>query len=326
MSIPEPIPTQGSDEPEQHALDAYSRLVTTVAEGLLSSIASLTIHGRRGRAGSGSAIALTPDGFLLTSAHVIEGMERGSAAFDDGRRYGCEVVGTDPLSDLAVVRTQATDLAPAVLGDAAELRVGQLVVAVGNPLGFGGSVSAGVVSALGRSLTTRAGNHQRIVDNVIQTDASLHPGNSGGALADGRGRVVGVNTALIGPYVGQGLGMAIPIDDTTRSIVGSLMRDGHVRRGYLGVAGGSRPLPPRAAQELGLEVGIEVLSVVSDSPADRAGIRPEDIIVTVDHQPVERVGELQARLTGARSADPIELGVVRGGETRTIEAEPRALT
>ena len=313
--------------PEREALDAYSLLVTTVAEQLLPSIASLTIHhGDRARSGSGSAIVLTPDGFLLTSAHVVASMDRGTAAFDDGASYACELVGADPLSDLALVRTRATDLAPATLGDARRLRVGQLVIAVGNPLGYGGSVSSGVVSALGRSLTTRAGHHERIVDNVIQIDAALHPGNSGGALADSRGDVVGVNTALIGPFVGQGLGMAVPIDDTTQSIIAALMRDGRVRRGYLGLAGGSRPLPPRAAEQLGLGAGIEVLSVVSGSPAARAGIRPEDIIVTVDEEPVDRVGQLQSRLTGERSADPVELGVVRGGRVRSVSVTPRSLT
>lgn len=311
---------------EREALDAYSQLITSVADRVLPSIASLTVEGRAARGGAGSAIVLTPDGFLLTSSHVVHGMRHGTATFADGIKDDCEIVGSDPLSDLAVVRTSARDLSPATLGDAAELRVGQLVVALGNPLGYGGSISAGVVSALGRSLMTRAGRHQRIVDNVIQTDASLHPGNSGGALVDGRGEVVGVNTALIGPYVGQGLGMAVPIDATTRRIVGALMRDGVVRRGYLGVAGGTRPLPPRAREALGIEDGIEILSVVAGSPADAAGLRPEDILVTIDREPVSRVAELQSRLTGDRAAEPIELGIVRGGANHTVTVTPEELS
>ena len=231
---------------EQDALDAYSNAVISVAERLAPSVANLRVSRGR-RLGGGSAVVITPDGFMLTSAHVVDGSTRGGrASFVDGRELGFSVVGSDPHSDLAVLRAQADDLVPAELGDAETLRVGQLVVAIGNPNGFAGSVTAGVVSALGRSLPTRQGATSRVVDDVIQTDAALNPGNSGGALVDGRGRVVGINTAV----AGVGLGLAVPINQTTRGIVGALMRDGRVRRAWIGIAGGARPLPPRIAATL----------------------------------------------------------------------------
>src|SRR2546429_278644 len=236
---------------EEEALDAYSLAVTTVAERLSPSVATLRVSRRvrSGRIldGGGSGVVITPDGFTLTSAHVVARTAgSGRASFVDGRELEFEVVGSDPLSDLAVLRVDARDLVPAELGDAERLRVGQLVVAIGNPHGFTGSVTAGVVSALGRSLPTRSGANVRVVDNVIQTDAALNPGNSGGALADGRGRVVGINTAV----AGVGLGLAVPINAATRRIVGALMADGRFRRAYIGIAGGSRPLPPRLATAL----------------------------------------------------------------------------
>ncbi len=318
------VPT--SDLPtEAEALDAYSSIVVSVADRLLPSVASLTVRRRvRGHlqdAGSGSAVAITGDGFLLTSAHVVEGAEGGRAAFHDGTEFDLEIIGADRLSDLAVVRIHTETLA-VDLGDASELRVGQLVVAVGNPLGFAGSVSAGVVSAVGRSLTARTDRNARLIENVIQTDAALHPGNSGGALADAQGRVVGINTALVGPMIGQGLGMAVPIDEVTRGIVAALISSGSVRRAYLGVAGGSRPLPPKAATATGQARGIEVLSVVDASPAALAGIRPEDILVALDGEPVERVGDLQARMTGDRIGATLELTYVRGGQVATVDVTP----
>src|SRR5436190_7154600 len=227
------------------ALDAYSRVVTRVAERLRHSVASLRVTrrvpGGRRTEGAGSAIVTSPDGLLLTSAHVVHGGDGGTASFVDGREVDFNVIGTDVLSDLAVLRVGVSGLSPAAFGDADALRVGQLVVAVGNPLGFSGTVTAGVVSALGRSLPTRAGANTRIVENVIQTDVALNPGNSGGALADGSARVVGVATAV----AGVGLGLAVPMNETTSRIVGSLMAEGRYRRSFLGVAGGPRPLPPR---------------------------------------------------------------------------------
>ena len=303
---------------EEEALDAYSNAVITVAQRLAPSVANLRVsHGRR--AGGGSAVVITPDGFMLTSAHVVEGSTRpGRASFVDGRELRFEVIGSDPHSDLAVLRAEADDLVPAELGDAERLRVGQLVVAIGNPNGFAGSVTAGVVSALGRSLPTGSG---RIVDNVIQTDAALNPGNSGGALADGRGRVVGVNTAV----AGVGLGLAVPVNAATRAIVGALMTEGRFRRAYLGIAGGSRPLPPRLARRLGRESGVEVVQVVEGSPAHEAGLRPEDLIVDLDGSPVNDVGDIQRLMVVEKIGAAVSMRVLREGRDVELALTPTEL-
>jgi len=292
---------------DEQPLDAYSRVVVEVAERLAPSVANLRVSRRfRGRRidGGGSGVVITPDGFMLTSAHVVDRAEGGIASFADGRELGIDVVGTDPLSDLAVLRTGGGDLEPAELGDANALRVGQLVVAIGNPNGFGSSVTAGVVSALGRSLPTRRG---RVVDSVIQTDAALNPGNSGGALADGSGRVVGINTAV----AGVGLGLAVPINRTTRGIVSSLMTEGRVRRAYIGLAGGSRPLPPRLAAQLGRRTAVEVVEVVEGSPAALGGLRPEDLIVALDGGEIRGVDDIQRLLTAERIGETVTATVVR---------------
>ncbi len=305
------------DEP----LDAYSRVVTAAARRLAPSVANLRVWRRvRGQRldGGGSGVVITPDGFLLTSAHVVERSTGGVASFVDGRELELEIVGTDPLSDLAVVRAHASDLVPAELGDARTLSVGQLVVAIGNPHGFASSVTAGVVSHLGRSLPTRGG---RLVENVIQTDAALNPGNSGGALADGRARVVGVNTAV----AGVGLGLAVPIDATTRRIVASLMSEGRVRRAYIGIAGGSRPLPPRLAAVLGHRQAVEVVEIVEGSPAALAGLRPEDLIVALDGSPIEGVGDLQRLMTGERIGRTVVARVVRGDRELELPITPGEL-
>ena len=308
------------------ALDAYSSVVTTVARDLAPSVANLRVfrrvRGGRRAVGGGSAFVLSSDGFLITSAHVVEGTSAGGvASFVDGRELSVDVVGADPLSDLAVLRAEARDLHPAVLGDAAALRVGQLVVAIGNPHGFAGSVTAGVVSALGRSLPVRSGAAQRVVDNVIQTDAALNPGNSGGALVDGRGRVVGVNTAI----AGVGLGLAVPINTHTRSIISALIATGRVRRAYIGVAGGPRPLPPRVAARLGRERGIEVVEVVPDSPAAQAGLQPEDLLVDAAGVALRSVEDLQRLMTEETIGREIALTVVRRGEDRRVTITPREL-
>ena len=319
MSLPD------EHRPGDEALDAYSRVVTTVAERLSPSVASLRVVQRAGRAGvvqgAGSGVVISTDGFAITSAHVVSGASRGSAAFVDGHEERFEVVGRDELSDLAVLRLDGRDLHPAELGDASELRVGQLVVAIGNPLGFSGSVTAGVVSALGRALPLSSGRATRLVENVIQTDAALNPGNSGGALADGRGTVVGINTAV----AGIGLGLAVPIDDATRKIISALMRDGRVRRAYIGVTGGSRPLPPRAAASVDRTMGVEVMEVVADSPAARTGFLPGDIILEVDGTPIEEVADLQRLMVGEALGGPLRVFVWRGGATRTIEVQPAEL-
>jgi serine protease Do len=231
------------------------------------------------------------------------------------------MIGADPLSDLALLRADATDLAPATLGDAENLRVGQLVVAIGSPNGFSGSVTAGVVSALGRSLPTRTRSATRLIGNVIQTDAALNPGNSGGALADGLGRVVGINTAV----AGVGLGLAVPINDTTRRIVSALMGEGRVRRAYIGIVGGSRPLPPRLAAELGRKEGIEVVEVMQGSPAARAGLRPEDLIVEVDGVPLADVGDLQRLMVADRIGRALPTSAYRDGRMRELTLVPEEL-
>jgi serine protease Do len=320
-----PSRSDGDNEPlpEGDALDAYSRVVSSVAEKVAPSVANLRVsrrmRGGRYVDGGGSGFVITPDGFMLTSAHVAEGARRTiHASFVDGREESAEVVGADPLSDLAVLRAHADDLAPAELGDAERLRVGQLVVAIGNPYGFASSVTAGVVSALGRSLPTRAG---RVVDNVIQTDAALNPGNSGGALADGLGRVVGINTAV----AGVGLGLAVPINDATRRIIAALMREGRFRRAYIGIAGGPRPLPPRIAAQLGRTSGVEVVDVVAASPAARAGLRPEDLLVAVGGAPVTGVGDLQRLMTEDLIGQAVDVVVVREGRELTLRLVPDEL-
>jgi serine protease Do len=311
---------------DDEALDAYSQAVTTVAERLSPSVANLRVsrrvRGGRVLDGGGSGVVITPDGFTLTSAHVVARTEgRGRASFVDGRELEFEVVGSDPLSDLAVLRVDARDLVPAELGDAERLRVGQLVVAIGNPHGFTGSVTAGVVSALGRSLPTRSGANVRVVDNVIQTDAALNPGNSGGALADGRGRVVGINTAV----AGVGLGLAVPINAATRRIIGALMSEGRFRRAYLGIAGGPRPLPPKLARELGRKSGIEVVEVVEGGPAAQAGLRPEDLIVELDGSPIEGMDELQRVVVSELIGRAVRAKVVREGREHELELVPAEL-
>jgi serine protease Do len=313
---------------DDEALDAYSRAVVGVAERLAPSVASLRVTTRPGRGGrpgvgAGSAIALTPDGFMLTSAHVVTGSDKGgTASFVDGRTLTFRVVGADRLSDLAVLRTDGGDLAPAPLGDAEVLRVGQLVVAIGNPNGFAGSVTAGVVSALGRALPVRSGRSHRLIENVIQTDAALNPGNSGGALCDGRGQVIGVNTAV----AGVGLGLAVPINLATRRIVGALMSEGRVRRAYIGIAGGSRPPTPRDRARLGRDSAVEVTEVVAGTPAHHAGVRPGDLVVELDGRPVETVDDLQRMMTPEVIGATLALGILRDGGERSLTVVPQELT
>ncbi len=314
---------QADRDVEDEALDAYSTGVSAAAARLIPSVASLRVERRTGGwgGGTGSGVAFTPDGFIVTNAHVVSGAERGTATFVDGDELAFEVVGRDPLSDLAVVRATSGTLTPAPLGDAARLRVGQLVVAVGNPLGFSGTVTAGVVSALGRSLAARDGAASRLVENVIQTDAALNPGNSGGALADIRGRVVGINTAV----AGIGLGLAVPIDAATRLILSALMRDGRVRRAYLGIVGGTRRLTPALAERIGRPSGLEVVQLIDGSPAAAAGIHAGDVIVSLDDRPIAGVADLQRSLVGDLVGRRIDVTLERDGALRSLALSPAAL-
>jgi S1-C subfamily serine protease len=314
---------------DDDALDAYSAVVASVAERVSPSVASLRVTRSLGRsrgggrrtAGTGSAVVLTPDGYLVTSAHVLAGTDGGSATFPDGRSFELDIVGTDPLSDLAVISVRGGDLRPAELGDAGRLRVGQLVVAVGNPLGYAGSVTAGVVSGIGRSLPTTSGTVARLVENVIQTDAALNPGNSGGALVDSRARLVGVNTAV----AGFGLGLAIPVDASTQRIVAALFATGRYRRGYLGVAGGARPLPPRVAQARGQASGVEVIEVIVGSPAAHVGLRGEDVLLAVDGLAVTGIADLQRLMDEEHIGRPLAVELWRGGQVRTVTVTPAEL-
>ncbi len=303
-------------------LDAYSQIVAGVAAELTPKVASLRVP-RTGRQGEslGSAVVFTGDGFLLTNAHVVGSATAGTAAFSDGTTSPFRVVGADPLSDLAVVRTAGQTPPPAELGEADELVVGQLVVAVGNPLGLAGSVTAGVVSALGRSLPTRSGTAARLVEDVIQTDAALNPGNSGGALADSHARVVGINTAV----AGLGVGLAVPVNATTRRIISALMRHGRVRRAYLGLVSAPAPLPAALAERVGRATGLRVVEVVSGGPADRAGLRAGDLLVSAGGNPVSTAQDLQRLMFAEAIGRPMAITVMRNGALVNVIAEPSEL-
>jgi S1-C subfamily serine protease len=307
---------------EIEPLDAYSQIVAGVAEQLTPKVASLRVP-RRGSGGRGeslgSAVVFTADGFLLTNAHVVGQATGGTAAFWDGSTAPFTVVGADPLSDLAVVRATGATPPPAVLGEADSLVVGQLVVAVGNPLGLAGSVTAGVVSALGRSMPA---GQQRIIEDVIQTDAALNPGNSGGALADSRARVVGINTAV----AGVGLGLAVPINATTRRIVSALMHDGRVRRAYLGIAVAPAPVAPVWRSRLGgRSTGLRVASVVTGGPGDRAGLRTGDLLLTADGHEVATAQDLQRLMFADAIGRRLGITVMRNGALVDVIAEPSEL-
>lgn len=310
-------------------LDAYSQVVAGVAAELTGKVASLAVP-RSGSAGGrwpyggqslGSAVVFTSDGFLLTNAHVVGDATAGSASFADGSTMRFQVVGADPLSDLAVVRCAGETPPPARLGEADDLVVGQLVVAVGNPLGLAGSVTAGVVSALGRSLPTRSGATARIVEDVIQTDAALNPGNSGGALADARARVVGISTAV----AGVGLGLAVPVNATTRGIISALIRDGRVRRAYLGLVTAPAPVPAPFRRQIGAGNGLRVAEVVPGGPADRAGLRSGDLLLSAAGQPVASAQDLQRLMFAEAIGRPLAITVMRNGALVDVIAQPAEL-
>jgi S1-C subfamily serine protease len=297
-------------------LDAYSQIVAGVAERLTPKVASLRVPHSSGE-GLGSGVVFTGDGFLLTNAHVVGRAGGGTASFSDGTSVPFRVVGADPLSDLAVLRANGPTPEPAELGEADQLVVGQLVVAVGNPLGLAGSVTAGVVSALGRSLPARG----RVIEDVIQTDAALNPGNSGGALADASAKVVGINTAV----AGVGLGLAVPVNDTTRRIISALMRDGRVRRAYLGLAMTPGPVPAAWRERLGRKTGLLVAEVVAGGPAARAGLRKGDLLLTVAAKPVAVAQDLQRLMFSDAIGRPLSITVMRNGALVDVIAEPSEL-
>jgi len=302
---------------DHEALDAYSSTVMRVAQTVLPSVAAVSVRTRQG-AGAGSASVITDEGHLLTSAHVVEAAVGLELAFPDGTVAVATVVGADPLSDLAVLHADGPTPPPVRMGDAAALGVGQLVVALGNPRGFSGSVTAGIVSALGRSLPTRSG---RVIDEVIQTDAALNPGNSGGVLADSAGRMVGVNTAV----AGIGLGLAVPINVTTREIIDALRTTGRVRRAWLGIAGATVPLGPDVAVKAGARVGMQVVSVVPNSPAAGAGARTGDIVLSLDGVPIADPTALQRRMVAGAIGRRMEMTVWRNGALVDVVVEPEEL-
>ena len=306
----------------EDALDSYSRTVITVAEAVAPHVAAVEMTGTsrsgRVRIGAGSAVVFTEDGYMLTNAHVVAGASGGWAAFADGTGTDIEIRGADVLSDLAVIRGLSHMHAPAQLGDAEGLRVGQLVIAVGNPLGLAGSVTAGVVSGLGRSMPTSLGRTRRVIEDVIQTDAALNPGNSGGALADAHGRVVGINTAV----AGAGLGLAVPINATTRRIISALMADGRVRRAYLGLVSSPIPLNETLALRIGQKEGLRVADVMSGSPADMAGLKAGDLVLTVGQRPVSSAESLQKQLFAEAIGVPLPVTVLRNGAMVDVIAVP----
>jgi S1-C subfamily serine protease len=302
------------------ALDAYSQIVTQVAAGAMPALASLRVggSGSRSMAGLGSAVALAPDGILVTAAHVVQAGSRGVAAFGDGTESPFRLLGADPLSDLAVVQVEARTQ-PIPTGNADDLQVGQLVVAIGSPLGFAGTVTAGVVSALGRALPIpQAG---RVIENVIQTDAALNPGNSGGALLNSRGQLVGINTAV----AGVGLGLAVPVNPATQIILGNLIRSGVHTRAFLGVAGIGRRLSHDLATLTGQDKAVEVLQVTPGSPADRAGLRTGDLVLALAGTRLHDAGDLQRLLVGETIRRELPLKFLRRGKLREATVRPAEL-
>jgi S1-C subfamily serine protease len=328
--------TNGTDRAAQSVaddelLDAYSRAVITAAERVSPSVVYIEvqqpINGRRGNSarvprearGSGSGFIFTPDGFILTNSHVVHDSARIEVTVTDGSKYQAELIGDDPDTDLAVIRINAPNLVPAHLGESQDVRVGQLVLAIGNPYGFQYSVTAGVVSALGRSLRARSG---RLMDAVIQTDAALNPGNSGGPLVNSRGEVIGVNTAMILPA--QGICFATSID-TAKFVASRLIRDGRVSRSYIGLAGQNVPLPRRIVRfySLSVESGILVVSFENNSPGEKAGLREGDIIVGFDDRPIAGIDDLHKLLTEDRIGHKSSLAVIRGTQKLNLEVVPQ---
>jgi S1-C subfamily serine protease len=302
-------------------LDAYSEAVITASDRVSPSVVKIEVHNDGRRGGSGSGFVFTPDGFILTNSHVVHGASTIHVVFPDGERYQADKVGDDPDTDLAVVRITAPNLVPVTLGDSQSIRVGQLVIAIGNPYGFQATVTSGVISALGRSLRSQTG---RLIDNVIQTDAALNPGNSGGPLVTASGEVIGVNTAIILPA--QGICFATAIN-TAKFVAGRLIMDGRIRRGYIGVAGQNAPVHRMLvrAHHLRVPTGIFVVSVEENSPAQRGGIREGDIIVEFNEQAVADIDALHRLLTDHQPGSKAGLTVLRGTEKLVLYIRPTLL-
>ncbi len=322
-----PSAGRAGEEEAEALLDAYSLAVVTVAEKVGPAVVNISaVHRGTARTprglvpfeapGAGSGVIIAPDGYILTNSHVVHGAARLEVTLADGRSFPARLVGEDPATDLAVISVDVTGLPIAQLGDSDRLRVGQLVIAIGNPFGFQATVTAGVVSALGRSLRSQSG---RLIENMIQTDTALNPGNSGGPLVDSRGRVVGVNTAIISGA--QGICFAIPVN-TARWVTGMLIKEGRVRRAYLGIAGEPRPLHLRVLRQQGLTqtTAIGVLQVVPSSPAERAGLKPGDLIVALDGTPMSSVDDVHRFLTHAPIGASVRVGVLRGGQRLELPA------
>jgi S1-C subfamily serine protease len=326
------VPHHATPVADEQLLDAYSQAVIRVAEQVSPSVVNIEVHPRQGATpradprltpevhGHGSGFLLTPDGFILTNSHVVQGAPQMGVTLADGRRFPAELIGDDPDTDVAIVRIQAPNLVPVHLGDAARVRVGQLVVAIGNPYGFQCTVTAGVVSALGRSLRSQSG---RLIDNVIQTDAALNPGNSGGPLVTSRGEVIGVNTAMILPA--QGLCFALAINTAT-FVAGRLIKDGHIKRGYLGLAGQNVPLPRHLVRQHRLAVtsGILVVSVEPHSPAQRAGLLPGDVLVGYAGRPLAGIDDLHRLLVEEQVGVRAPLTLLRSGALQRLDVVAEA--
>ncbi len=312
-------PTPGANPVDEELLDAYSKAVVRAAKEVGPSVVKIEVRRRDGQGeGSGSGFILTPDGFVLTNSHVVHGAERIEVALSDGRRPDAHIVGDDPDTDLAVVRVYAPQLPPVRLGESRRIQVGQLAIAIGNPYGFQCTVTAGVISALGRSFRASTG---RLTDDIIQTDAALNPGNSGGPLVNSRGEVIGVNTAVILPA--QGLCFAIGID-TAKYVIGWLIKEGKIRRSYIGVGGQNTPLPRRVVRyhQLPVASGVLVIAVAPDSPAARAGLREGDILVAFNGQPIPSIDTLHKLLTGDRIGAEVQLTILRGTEKLDLPVTP----
>ena len=310
------------DSSDVELLDAYSRAVITVVESIGPAVVSIHVGGTAGEkgeiTGAGSGVVVTPDGYVLTNSHVVHGAGRLQVTLTDGRTFSASLIGEDPYTDLAVIRVDAFGLPYAALGDSASLRVGQLVIAIGNPFGFQSTVSTGVISALGRSLRAQSG---RLIENIVQTDVPLNPGNSGGPLVDSRGRVIGINTAII--RMAQGISFSVPVN-TAKWVISQILMHGHVRRGYLGIAGQQRPFNRRVARFFGLpnEYAVEVVSVTEGSPAGEAGLLMGDLIVSMNGHSVMNVDDLHRFLSEGPIGQRVRLTLIRRTERIELEVVP----